>query len=122
MLARPRFVWELRLIGNCGSPVETPEGWLLITHGVGPMRRYRLGTTLLDRDDPFRIRGRLREPLLAPTEEDREGYVPNVVYSCGGLVHAGRLILPYAVSDTSTRIASVRLDQLLDRLLSDGPG
>jgi len=121
LLAEPRHSWELRIIGNCGSPLETPEGWLLLTHGVGPMRRYCLGAMLLDLDDPFRIRGRLKRPLIAPTEEEREGYVPNVVYSCGALIHRGRLVLPYAVSDTATRVATIALDELLERLLEDGP-
>jgi predicted GH43/DUF377 family glycosyl hydrolase len=121
ILAEPKFPWELRLIGNCGSPLETPEGWLLITHGVGPMRSYSIGAMLLDAEDPFRIRGRLREPLLVPPEEEREGYVPNVVYSCGSLIHNGQVVLPYAVSDMATRIATVPLDELLDQLLSDGP-
>ena len=121
LLAVPKYPWELCLMGNCGSPIETPEGWLLIVHGVGPMRRYCLGAMLLDLDDPFRIRGRLRMPLLEPTEAEREGYVPNVVYSCGGLLHQGWLILPYAVADTSTRIASIPLDELLARLIADGP-
>ena len=121
MLAQPKYPWELRLIGNCGSPLETPEGWLLFTHGVGPMRRYAIGAMLLDVADPFRIRGRLREPLLVVTEDEREGYVPNVVYSCGALIHGGQVILPYAVSDTATRFATVALDELLDQLLRDGP-
>ena len=121
VLARPKYPWEWRLIGNCGSPLETPEGWLLITHGVGPMRRYSIGAMLLDSQDPFRIRGRLKEPLIAAAEQGRRGYVPNVVYSCGSLIHNNRLFLPYAVSDSSTRIAIVRLHELIDRLLDDGP-
>jgi len=121
VLARPRFPWEWRLMGNCGSPQETPEGWLLITHGVGPMRRYSIGAMLLDSKDPFRIRGRLKEPLITAAEQGRRGYVPNVVYSCGSLIHGNRLFLPYAVSDSSTRIAVVRLSELLDRLLENGP-
>lgn len=121
LLAKPKYPWELRLIGNGGSPLETPEGWLLLTHGVGPMRVYSLGAMLLDLKDPFRIQGRLKEPLIKPLEEERSGYVPNVVYSCGALIHGNYLILPYAVSDTLTRIAAVRLDQLIDRLLRDGP-
>lgn len=120
LLAAPQYPWELGHIGNCGSPIETEAGWLLVTHGAGPMRRYCIGAMLLDRADPFRIRGRLREPLLTPSEEDREGYVPNVVYSCGSLVHNGQLVLPYAVSDTATRVATVPLAQLLERLLQDG--
>ncbi len=121
ILARPRYPWEWRLIGNCGSPHETPEGWLLITHGVGPMRRYSIGAMLLDASDPLRIRGRLKEPLIAAAEQGSRGYVPNVVYSCGSLVHRDRLFLPYAVSDSATRIAIVRLPELIDALLRDGP-
>ncbi len=122
LLAAPKYPWELRLIGNCGSPLETPAGWLLLTHGVGPMRRYCIGAMLLDLKDPFRIIGRLREPLLAPSVEEREGHVPNVVYSCGGMIHGGKLIIPYAFSDTATRIALVEVDELLERLVKDGAG
>ncbi len=121
MLATPKYSWELRLMGNCGSPLETPEGWLLLTHGVGPMRRYCIGAMLLDLENPFEIRGRLREPLIVPLERDREGYVPNVTYSCGGLIHAGQMLLPYAVSDSATRFAAVAVDDLLAQLLTDGP-
>jgi len=121
LLAEPKYPWELRIMGNCGSPIETREGWLLITHGVGPMRRYCISAMLLDLEDSFQIRGRLREPLLAPAGEEREGYVPNVVYSCGSMIHAGRLIVPYAVSDTASRIATVDLEELLGQLLRDGP-
>lgn len=112
-LMPPREPWEFVKIGNCGSPLETPAGWLLLTHGVGPMRRYCLGAMLLDLENPAQVLGRLTRPLLEPTGEAREGYVPNVVYSCGALVHAGRLILPYAVSDTSSTIATVDLAELL---------
>lgn len=119
--AEPKYPWELRLIGNCGSPLETPEGWLLLTHGVGPMRRYCIGAMLLDLEDPLRVRGRLREPLLEPGETEREGYTPNVLYSCGGLIHRDRLYLPYAAADIATRVATVRVDYLIDRLLRDGP-
>ena len=121
ILAEPKYPWEWRLIGNCGSPLETSEGWLLITHGVGPMRRYGIGAMLLDTEDPFRIRGRLKEPLIIAAEQGRTGYVPNVVYSCGSLIHEDLLYLPYAVSDSSTRIAIVPVDELVDRLLRDGP-
>jgi predicted GH43/DUF377 family glycosyl hydrolase len=103
-------------VGNCGSPLETPEGWLVITHGVGPMRKYCIGAVLLDLHDPTKIIGRLREPLLCPEGTEREGYVPNVVYSCGSLLHRDQLILPYAMSDKATSIASVRLDELLAAL------
>jgi len=121
LLATPKYPWELRLMGNCGSPIETREGWVLLTHGVGPMRRYCIGAMLLDRDDPFKIRGRLRQPLISPVGEEREGYVPNVVYSCGSMVHRGRLYLPYAMSDTSSTMGTLEMDELLDRLLRDGP-
>lgn len=118
LLMRPAEMWESVKIGNCGSPIETEAGWLVITHGVGPMRKYCIGAALLDLDDPSRVIGRLREPLIAPSENEREGYVPNVVYSCGSLIHQGRLILPYAMSDTATAVVSVSLDLLLDRLVA----
>ncbi len=113
----PQFPWEVIQVGNCGSPIETEAGWLLLTHGVGPMRRYCIGATLLDRDDPTRLLGRLAEPLLMPTAEERKGYVPNVVYSCGGLVHNGLLVIPYGISDAATGFATVSLDELLARLV-----
>jgi predicted GH43/DUF377 family glycosyl hydrolase len=117
LLAEPSAPWEYRLIGNCGSPIETSEGWLMLTHGVGPMRQYSIGAILLDLEDPRKIRGRLREPLLVPPESLRDGYVPNVVYTCGALLHAGRLYLPYAVADELTMMARVDMDELLRRLL-----
>ncbi|HXP90381.1 MAG TPA: glycoside hydrolase family 130 protein [Fibrobacteria bacterium] len=116
LLLRPAEIWESVKVGNCGSPLETREGWLVITHGVGPMRKYCIGAVLLDLQDPTRIIGRLREPLLSPEGTEREGYVPNVVYSCGSLLHRDHLILPYAMSDKATSIASVRLDELLAAL------
>ncbi len=116
ILARPTQPWEFVKLGNCGSPIETEAGWLVITHGVGPMRRYCLGAMLLDLEDPFRVIGSLQQPLLEPTGEKREGYVPNVVYSCGAMVHGGRLILPYALSDTSSTIGTVDLKELLSAL------
>jgi predicted GH43/DUF377 family glycosyl hydrolase len=119
-LATPKYPWEYRLIGNCGSPLETDEGWLLITHGVGPMRQYSIGAMLLDRDDPGRLRGRLRRPLLTAMGEQRSGYVPNVVYSCGSLIWNGNLILPLGVSDVRTAVAIVDLQALIERLLADG--
>jgi len=112
----PRESWELVQMGNCGSPIETEAGWLLLTHGVGPMRRYCISALLLDLEDPTRVIGRMRDPLLEPDENEREGYVPNVVYTCGALVHAGHLILPYAMSDFATSFATVPLADLLDRL------
>lgn len=122
ILLRPTYPWEFVQLGNCGSPIETEAGWLVLTHGVGPMRRYVIGAALLDLENPLRVIGRLREPLLEPTPEEREGYVPNVVYSCGAVVHAGRLILPYAMSDQSTSFATVPMDGLLAALQSDPGG
>ena len=117
ILMHPAETWESVKIGNCGSPIETEAGWLVITHGVGPMRKYCIGAALLDLQDPTKVLGRLKEPLLAPEGSAREGYVPNVVYSCGSLLHGRELILPYAMSDRATAIASVSLDDLLAALL-----
>jgi len=103
-------------IGNCGSPIETAAGWLVITHGVGPMRRYVLGALLLDLDDPSKVVGQLREPLLEPEESEREGYVPNVVYSCGGLVNGHDLVLPYGLSDGAVGVAIIAIPELLTEL------
>ena len=116
VLLRPLEMWESVKIGNCGSPLETEAGWLVITHGVGPMRKYCIGAALLDLQDPRKVLGRLREPLLAPEGSAREGYVPNVVYSCGSLLHGRELILPYAMSDRASAIAIVSLDDLLAAL------
>jgi len=116
LIAKPTYPWEFVQLGNCGSPIETDAGWLVLTHGVGPMRKYSMGAFLLDLDDPPRVIGRLKEPLLAPNENEREGYVPNVVYSCGAVVHAGRLIIPYAMSDYASTFATVSLDELLSAL------
>jgi predicted GH43/DUF377 family glycosyl hydrolase len=112
----PEMSWELGRIGNCGSPLETEAGWLVITHGVGPFRTYSLGAMLLDMKDPTHVIGRLKEPLLTPTEEEREGYVPNVVYSCGSMLHGDLLVLPYGFSDVGCRLATVPLDGLLGAL------
>ena len=112
----PTRPWELMQIGNCGSPLETEAGWLVITHGVGPFRRYVLGALLLDLEDPSRVIGNLKDPLLAPMEDERDGYVPNVVYSCGSMIHGDRLVLPYGFSDFGARIATLPLDDLLTRL------
>ena len=119
--SRPRRPWELLQLGNCGSPIETDAGWLVLTHGVGPMREYSIGALLLDLDDPTRVIGALRDPLLAPDEDKRDGYVPNVVYSCGALRHGDQLLLPYGASDASVRFALVALPLLLERLTADGP-
>jgi len=112
-LLKPSYSWEFLQIGNCGSPIETEAGWLVLSHGVGPMRKYSIGAFLLDLENPSRVIGRLTHPLLSPDELEREGYVPNVVYSCGSLVHAGILILPYAMSDTASSFATVPLADLL---------
>ncbi|MFZ0157875.1 MAG: glycoside hydrolase family 130 protein [Kineosporiaceae bacterium] len=112
----PEQPWELIQLGNCGSPIETPQGWLVLTHGVGAMRSYSIGALLLDLDDPWRVIGRLAQPLLRPAPDERDGYVPNVVYSCGALVHGQTLLLPYGCSDSTIRIALVDLPELLDRL------
>lgn len=116
----PEFSWELVQIGNCGSPIETDRGWLVITHAVGPMRRYSIGASLLDLEYPEKEIGRLREPLIVPNLDEREGYVPNVVYSCGSIVHNGELVIPYGLSDHSSTFATVNLNTLLDRLCSGG--
>ena len=113
----PKYPWEFIQIGNCGSPIETEHGWLVITHGVGTMRKYCLGATLLDLDDPTKVIGQLTEPLLSPNEEEREGYVPNVVYSCGSIIHNDELVIPYAMSDTASTFASVPLEDLFSRLI-----
>ena len=119
-LYRPQQPWELLQIGNCGSPIETEAGWLVLTHGVGPMRRYAIGALLLDLKDPHRVLGHLPEPLIEPTEDERAGYVPNVVYTCGAIVHAEHLVVPYGFSDSGVAIASIRVADLLDALLSGG--
>jgi predicted GH43/DUF377 family glycosyl hydrolase len=113
VLLAPVEPWEFVKLGNCGSPIETEAGWLVLSHGVGALRKYCLGAFLLDLADPTHVVGRLREPLLAPNEDEREGYVPNVVYSCGSLLHGRKLIVPYATSDSATRFATVSLDDLL---------
>jgi predicted GH43/DUF377 family glycosyl hydrolase len=117
LIQRPQFAWEYTQVGNCGSPLWTEKVWLVITHGVGAMRRYCIGASLFDLDDPSKEIGRLSEPLLAPLEEEREGYVPNVVYSCGSLIHNNSLILPYAVSDYSSTYAVIDMAELLEALL-----
>jgi len=114
----PAQPWELIQLGNCGSPIETPAGWLVLTHGVGPMREYSIGAALLDLDEPGRLIGALAEPLLVADESERDGYVPNVVYSCGAMIHGDKVVLPYGCSDSSVRIAIVDLSLLLDRLQS----
>ena len=117
LIYEPRAGWEVVQVGNCGSPIETEEGWLVITHGVGPMRRYCLGAVLLDRKDPSQVLGRLARPFLEPGEAERDGYVPNVVYSCGGLVHGKNLVLPFGVADHSIGIAVVPFEDLIGAMV-----
>jgi predicted GH43/DUF377 family glycosyl hydrolase len=117
IILRPEEPWEFVQLGNCGSPIETEAGWLVLTHGVGAMRKYCIGAILLDREDPTHVIGRLRDPLVKPESDEREGYVPNVVYTCGGMIHCGNLILPYAVSDSATSFAIVALDELIDAMI-----
>jgi predicted GH43/DUF377 family glycosyl hydrolase len=113
VLLKPMFPWELVQLGNCGSPIETAAGWLVLSHGVGPLRTYCIGAFLLDLEDPGKVIGRLREPLLKPNQSERQGYVPNVVYTCGALVHNGELIIPYAMADHATGFATAPLDEVL---------
>ena len=117
LILRPAEMWEAVKIGNCGSPIETEAGWLVITHGVGPMRKYCIGAALLDLEDPTNVIGRLRMPLVSAEGNEREGYVPNVVYSCGSLLHDRQIVLPFALSDRASAIASMSLDELLAALL-----
>lgn len=120
-LYRPREPWELLQIGNCGSPLETEAGWLVLTHGVGAMRRYAIGAVLLDLEEPSRVIGHLPEPLLVPDATEREGYVPNVLYTCGALIHGDELVLPYGLSDAAIGVAMVSLPDLLAQLRASGP-
>jgi predicted GH43/DUF377 family glycosyl hydrolase len=115
-LQTPARAWEVLQLGNCGTPIETDAGWLVLTHGVGPMRTYSIGAVLLDLDDPTVVLGRLRRPLLTPASDERDGYVPNVVYSCGSLVHAGVLVLPYGIGDAAIGIATVPVAEVLSAL------
>jgi predicted GH43/DUF377 family glycosyl hydrolase len=116
LLLQPCWSWEFVKIGNCGSPIETDAGWLVLTHGVGPMRKYCIGATLLDLEDPSKVIGRLKAPLLEPAAHRMDGYVPNVVYTCGALIHGGQLILPYGLNDTETTIVTIELEKLLAAL------
>jgi len=120
LLQQPKFPWEFIQIGNCGSPIETSEGWLVITHGVGPMREYVMGASLFDLHNPEKELGRLQSPLLMPNNKEREGYVPNVVYSCGSIIHNEDLIIPYAMSDYASTYATVNLRELLNELKNSG--
>jgi predicted GH43/DUF377 family glycosyl hydrolase len=117
-ILKPEFPWEFVQIGNCGSPIELDEGWLLLTHGVGPVRKYSIGAALLDKNDPSKVLARSREPLLRPEPSEREGYVPNVVYTCGAMRHNDQIILPYAVSDTFSNFATIRIPALLQAMKS----
>jgi predicted GH43/DUF377 family glycosyl hydrolase len=116
LLLQPSWSWEFVKIGNCGSPIETDAGWLVLTHGVGPMRKYCISATLLDLEDPSKVIGRLKTPLLEPAAHRMDGYVPNVVYTCGALIHGGQLILPYGLNDTETTIVTIELEKLLAAL------
>lgn len=122
LLQTPKYPWEFVQMGNCGSPLETPDGWLVITHGVGPVREYVLGVSLLDLENPEIEIGRLSTPLLVPDVREREGYVPNVVYSCGSMIHEGNLIIPYAMSDYASTYATVDLAELLTALKAPANG
>jgi predicted GH43/DUF377 family glycosyl hydrolase len=115
-ILKPKYSWEFVQIGNCGSPLELDEGWLLLTHGVGPVRKYSIGAVLLDKEDPSRVLARAREPLIQPEQGEREGYVPNVVYTCGAMRHNDHIIMPYAVSDTFSNFATIRISALMDIL------
>lgn len=116
LILKPTYPWEFVQLGNCGSPIETEAGWLVLSHGVGAMREYSIGAFLLDKDDPSKVIGRLEEPILTPNENEREGYVPNVVYSCGGAIYGDELIIPYAMSDHASSIAKVNVGELLKKL------
>jgi predicted GH43/DUF377 family glycosyl hydrolase len=115
-ILKPQFPWEFVQIGNCGSPIELDEGWLLLTHGVGPVRRYSIGAVLLDKANPSKVLARAREPLVRPEPAEREGYVPNVVYTCGAMRHNDQIILPYAVSDTFSSFATIKIAALMDNM------
>jgi predicted GH43/DUF377 family glycosyl hydrolase len=115
-ILKPQFPWEFVQIGNCGSPIELEEGWLLLTHGVGPVRKYSIGAVLLDKRDPSRVLARSSEPLLRPEPSEREGYVPNVVYTCGAMRHNDQIILPYAVSDTFSNFATMKISALMQAM------
>ena len=114
IIQEPESPWEFIQIGNCGSPLETDDGWIVLTHGVGPMRQYCIGAILLDLENPTKIIARLEEPLLAPCEKEREGYVPNVVYSCGAIIHNNELVIPYAMSDINSGIATATVRELIN--------
>jgi predicted GH43/DUF377 family glycosyl hydrolase len=112
-ILKPKFPWEFVQIGNCGAPIELDEGWLLLTHGVGAVRKYSIGAALLDKKDPSRVLARAHDPLVHPEPSQREGYVPNVVYTCGAIRHRDLIVLPYAVSDTFSNFATIQISELL---------
>jgi len=116
LIVKPTYPWEYVQIGNCGSPIDTQAGWLVLSHGVGPMRKYSMGAFLLDRENPTKVLARLEQPLLAPMANEREGYVPNVIYSCGGLLHGKTLVIPYAMADYASTFAIVDIDELLSEM------
>lgn len=116
VILKPQFPWEFVQIGNCGSPIELDDGWLVLTHGVGPVRKYSIGAALLDKADPSKVLGRSREPLVRPEPSEREGYVPNVVYTCGAMRHNDLIILPYAVSDTFSNFATIKIAALMQAM------
>ena len=116
IIREPEYPWEFIQIGNCGSPLETDKGWVVLTHGVGPMRKYCIGAMLLDLENPAKVIARLEEPLLAPREEEREGYVPNVVYTCGAIFHNSDLVIPYGMSDIACGIAIVDVKDLINSM------
>jgi predicted GH43/DUF377 family glycosyl hydrolase len=116
LLLEPKFPWELVQIGNCGAPIELDEGWLVLTHGVGAMRKYAIGAALLDKDDPSKVIGRTTSPILSAADEDREGYVPNVVYTCGAIRVGDDLFLPYGVADSSVCFAFVAISDILSAM------
>ncbi|MDP1738071.1 MAG: glycoside hydrolase family 130 protein [Caulobacter sp.] len=117
VIVKPKFPWELVQVGNCGSPIEIDEGWLLLTHGVGAMRKYAVGAMLLDKEDPTRVISRMTAPLISPSDENREGYVPNVVYTCGAMALGRMLFIPYGVADSSIAFCSVDIDELLSEMV-----
>ena len=118
VILKPQFPWEFVQIGNCGSPIELDNGWLLLTHGVGAVRKYSIGAVLLDKEDPSKVLARSREPLVRPDMSEREGYVPNVVYTCGAMRHNDQIILPYAVSDTFSNFATIKIAALMQAMES----
>jgi len=117
MIVAPKFPWELVQMGNCGAPIEIDEGWLLLTHGVGAMRKYSIGAVLLDKEHPTKVLGRMTQPMISPSDENREGYVPNVVYTCGAIALGRRLFIPYGVADSSIAFCSVNIDELIKEMV-----